>query len=248
MPLLLLLALALAGLTSSCSSPGSDPAPRAEKSAHAGIPVWWSSSELNILRISDIDRELAKPLENGITVTDAAKEKGLVSDCATARELQAQGYAAQYPRDIAALGILTAKCLALDALKTARPAARSEMPQRPYTPQVLEFLPAALAPALTGVQQRAVERATQKGDPLRVVEMTVGFEAARDEEIHIQGEGWQETLVLLGKADFDGDSVQDWLLRADLAIERGTYRNSRLFLLSRNSPDAVIAVKRELKP
>ena len=81
-----------------------------------------------------------------------------------------------------------------------------------------------------------------------MVESTVAFEAARDEEIHINGEGWQETLVVLAKADFDGDDKQDWLLRADLAVERGTYRNSRLFLISRISPESVMIVKRELKP
>ena len=122
------------------------------------------------------------------------------------------------------------------------------MPLPPYSARLIEFLPAALAPALSGAQQVAIERATKGGEPIRMVESTVAFEAARDEEIHINGEGWQETLVVLAKADFDGDDKQDWLLRADLAVERGTYRNSRLFLISRISPESVMIVKRELKP
>ncbi len=212
------------------------------------FPVWWSSSELGVVRLADIDAELAKPFDGGITVNNAAKDKALVADCSSARDLQSKGYAAQYPRDIAVLGVLTAKCLALEALKSAKPARSSYMPERPYTPRVIEYLPAALAPAFSKDQLLAVERATKRGEPIRMVEVTVAFEAARDEEIHINGEGWQETLMVLGKGDFDGDQQQDWLLRSDLAVERGTYRNSRLFLVSRNSSDSVITVKRELKP
>jgi hypothetical protein len=210
--------------------------------------VWWSTSELGIARLTDIDTELTKPFEGGIVVNSPAKEKGLVANCGTALDLQAHGYTAQYPRDIAVLGILTAKCLTLQAFKTAKPAKTSYMPERPYSTRLLDYLPAALAPAVSGAQQEIIERATKGGEPIRMVEPTVAFEAARDEEIHINGEGWQETLMVLGRADFDGDGKQDWLLRADLAMERGTYRNSRLFLLTRNSPDSVLRVTRELKP
>ncbi len=41
-------------------------------------------------------------------------------DCASARSLQTQEYIAQYPRDIAVLGVLTAKCLGLEAPKRER--------------------------------------------------------------------------------------------------------------------------------
>ena len=235
--------LLIAALTG-CAGPGSPP----RRAAPESVRIWWSTSELGILRLADIDSELAKPFEGGITLTNSAKEKSLAADCATARDLQARGYAAQYPRDIALLGIWTAKCLTLTALRTAQPAQAAFMPLPPYSARLIEFLPAALAPALSGAQRVAIERATKGGEPIRMVESTVAFEAARDEEIHINGEGWQETLVVLAKADFDGDDKQDWLLRADLAVERGTYRNSRLFLISRISPESVMIVKRELKP
>jgi len=218
--------------------------------AQAGqaIPVWWSTSELGIARLSDIDSELAKPFEGGITLSNAEREKALVADCATARDLQARGFAAQYPRDISTLGVLTAKCLALEALRTVKPARMSFLPTRPYSASIIEFLPAALAPTGSAARAIAIQRATAGGQPIRMVEVTVAFEAARDEEILIKGEGWQETLTLLGRGDFDADGKQDWLLRADLAMEGGTNHNSRLFLMSRDSPDEVIAVKRELKP
>lgn len=233
----LCLILALAGC-----NPDPDPAQR------SAVPVWWSTSELGISRLAEVDAELTKPFDGGLVVNGPAKERGLVANCGTALDLQARGYKAQYPRDIAALGVLTAKCLTLQAFKTAKPASISFMPERPYNARLLEVLPAALAPAISGAQQEVIERATKGGEPIRMVEPTVVFEAARDEEIHINGEGWQETLMVLGRADFDGDGKQDWLLRADLAMERGTYRNSRLFLLTRNSPDSVLRVTRELKP
>ena len=200
------------------------------------------------MRLADINGELAKPFDGGIAVSNRTKEKGLIANCASARELQSQGYAAQYPRDIAALGVLTAKCLALEALKSAQAARTSYMPTRPYGSRIVEILPAAFAPALSTGQQTAIERATKGGEPIRMVEVTVQFEAELDEEIHIVGEGWQETLALLARGDFDNDSRLDWLVRADLAVERGTHRVSRLFLVSRKSPDSVMHVARELKP
>ena len=247
--------LLLAGATVGCAPPRTEqPAPRSESGvrdnapAAAEIPVWWSTSELGITRLQDIPAEMAKPFEGGITVSNAAKEKALAADCGTARELQAQGYKAQYPRDIAVLGVMTAKCMALTALLTVKPAHTSFLPKRPYSSMLVEMLPAALAPSFSTAQQLAIERATKGGQPIRMVEVTVTFEAALDEEIHIAGEGWQETLMMLARGDFDGDSKLDWLLRADLAMERGTHRNSRLFLMSRSSPDSVISVTRELKP
>ncbi len=239
-----------------CTPPRSEsPAPHSDTSegalsapARAAIPVWWSTSELGITRLSDIPTEMTKPFEGGITVSNQAKEKALAADCATARELQAQGYTAQYPRDIAVLSVWTAKCMALNALLTVKPALLSFLPQRPYGPNLMEILPAALAPAFSSSQLLAIERATLGGQPIRMVEVTVKFEGAVDEEIHISGEGWQETLMLLARGDFDGDSKLDWLLRADLSMQRGTHRSARLFLMSRSSPDSVIAIRRELKP
>ncbi len=242
-PLLLLTLAAIAALAGCRATPETGTRARATPETK---PIWWSSTELGIMRLADIDSELAKPFDGGITVTNPAKEKALVADCPTARDLQSRGYSAQYPRDIGVLGILTAKCLALAALKTAQPARGSYMPERPFDARLVEFLPATLAPAISATQQSAIERATKGGEPIRMVESTVAFEAARDDEIHINGEGWQETLMLLGRADFDGDAKEDWLLRADLAMQHGTHRISRLYVLSRNSPDAVMSVKREL--
>jgi hypothetical protein len=228
--------------------PAPDPPPRPSSSPNEAHPVWWSRSELAIARLSDIDGEMAKPFEGGLAVTSPAKEKGLVADCATAIDLQAKGLVAHYPRDIALLGVLTAKCLTLDALKTAKPARVSYMPTRPYGGRLIDILPAALAPASTPNQRVAIERATAGGQPIRMVEVTVGFEAARDEEILITGEGWQETLIVLARGDFDGDGKLDWLLRTDLAVERGTHRISRLFLISSDGADKVMRMVRELKP
>ena len=218
-------------------------------SAAAGPVVWWSTSELGITRLSGIDAELAKPFEGNLAVSNKAKEKGSIVDCASARSLQTQGYVAQYPRDIAVLGVLTAKCLALEALKTAQPARTSYMPVSPYDGRVIDMLPAALAPAVSVEQQTTIDAAGRGGQPIRMVESTVAFVAARgDDEILLGGEGWQETLVLLGRGDFNGDSKLDWLVRSDLAVQRGTHRVSRLFLLTRDSPEMVMRVIRELKP
>ena len=211
--------------------------------------VWWSTSELGISRLSNINAELAKPFDGNLVVSNKTKDKGLIVDCASARNLQTQGYVAQYPRDIAVLGVLTAKCLALEALKTAQPARINYMPVSPYDGRVIDMLPAAFAPALSAAQQATIDAAGRGGQPIRMVESTVTFVAARgDDEILLSGEGWQETLVLLGRGDFDGDSKLDWLVRSDLAVQRGTHRVSRLFLLTRDSPEMVMRVIREIKP
>lgn len=215
--------------------------------AAAAVPIKWSSAELGVSRLESIDTELGKAFDAPITV-GRKNERGTCADCASTRELLSKGYAAIYPRDIATLGVLTAKCLGLEALKSARQARASYMPAPPFNASLIEILPADLAPTITPAQQQAVASASMAGQPLRKVEVTVAFEAARDEEIHIAGEGWQETLVLLGRADFDSDGLQDWLVRADLAMERGTNRVSRLFLFTRDSSRVPLRTIRELKP
>lgn len=207
----------------------------------------FASAELGVSRREDAAGEMAKPFEAPVTV-GRKTERATAADCASARDLQSQGYRALYPRDIAALGVMTARCLGLEALKAAQPARLNYMPESPFSASLVELLPAVLAPATTQEQQQAIERAARDGQPLRKVEVTVGLEAAREDEIHIAGEGWQETLMLLGRADFDGDGKQDWLVRADLAMQHGTHRVSRLFLLTRDSPDSLIRAVRELKP
>ncbi|MBM3796025.1 MAG: hypothetical protein FJW31_18645 [Acidobacteria bacterium] len=105
-----------------------------------------------------------------------------------------------------------------------------------------------LAPAFSATQQALINDATRSGHPIADVEPTVGFEAARGVEIYIAGGEWQETLVVLARADFDGDGKLDWLTRADLAMRRGTHRVSGLFLLTRPQPEALIKTARELSP
>ncbi|MCC6536832.1 MAG: hypothetical protein IT162_04735 [Bryobacterales bacterium] len=241
-------------LAGSCASP--EPAVKPDASSAAGssssspeIPPRFSSAELGIRTPAEAQAEFAKPFEGGVTVSHKPRGKGMVADCASALDLQAQGYAAVYPRDIGALGILTAKCLALQLAATARPARVSHFPAPgEVSSQILEFLPAGLAPALSATQQALINDASRSGRPLSAVEVTAAFEAARGDEIYIAGEEWQETLVVLARADFDGDGKLDWLTRADLAMRRGTHRVSRLFLLSRPEPQSLIRVARELSP
>lgn len=247
--LLLLLSACGGGSTQPQAQQQQPAAPRNESAAasSATIPIRWSSAELGVTRLESIDSELAKAFEAPITV-GRKTERATCADCASTRELLNKGYAALYPRDIATLGVLVAKCLGLEALKSARQARTSFMPAPPFNASLIEVLPADLAPNLTPAQQQAVASAAVAGQPLRKVEVTVAFEAARDEEIHIAGEGWQETLLLLGRADFDGDGKQDWLVRADLAMQRGTNRVSRLFLFTRDSSVGLLRTIRELKP
>ncbi len=243
-----LMLLGACGPPEPASAPAAPPA-SATNAAGSALPPRFSSAELGIRSASEAPAEFAKPFEGGITVSYKPKGKGLVADCASALDLQAQGYAAVYPRDIGALGILTAKCLALQLVGSAQPARVSYLPAPgEVQARILEVLPAGLAPAFSATQQALVSDATRSGRPLSAVEATVAFEAARGDEIYIAGEEWQETLVVLARADFDGDGKQDWLTRADLAMRRGTHRVSRLFVLSRTQPDAVIKIARELAP
>jgi len=61
---------------------------------------------------------------------------------------------------------------------------------------------------------------------------------ARSDEIVVTGTGFKETLVLWGRGDFDGDGRQDLLVETRDTLTEGTYRNLRLFVLSRETPTA----------
>ena len=110
-----------------CGPPDPTPAPSpkpnaAASAADAAYPPRFSSAELGIRTAADAPGEFAKPFEAGVTVSSKPKGKAMAADCSSALDLQTQGYAAVYPRDIGALGILTAKCLALQLVATAKPA------------------------------------------------------------------------------------------------------------------------------
>jgi hypothetical protein len=62
----------------------------------------------------------------------------------------------------------------------------------------------------------------------------------------VQAGGWHGVVRYLARADFDGDGVEDLLVRRDAEADGGSFRASALFLLSQTDQDRCIHVTRVL--
>ena len=66
------------------------------------------------------------------------------------------------------------------------------------------------------------------------------------DRIIVSGKEFREQLILWGRGDFNGDGNEDLLVQSLDTLTEGTYRNTRLFVLTRKSADAALSVVREL--
>jgi len=62
----------------------------------------------------------------------------------------------------------------------------------------------------------------------------------------VSGAGWSGTITLLGRGDFDGDGVEDLMVKRTGGVQRGTAVESSLFLLTRTPDRGCVRVVRQV--
>ena len=63
-----------------------------------------------------------------------------------------------------------------------------------------------------------------------------------DDEMTVWTTGWMVRLTLVARGNFTADGVDDMLLISSGGATEGSYGTTRLYLMSRNKPDAVLHV------
>ena len=221
--------------------------------ASGTYPVRWSKALL-LPALTAIDTELARKFETPIEVVGSSERKATVGDCHSALELLANGFEA--PRDVEqrVLRAESIRCLALRALRTAAPARRSAVNAFPLSEKVLEVLPPSLAAAASDEALQRLREAEARGQSWRDVVgnavMTVEPAAGDrpDSSLVVESRGWRSRVTVYAQADLDGDGNEDLMLRVDEEAVRGTYRNHRLVIVTRDPGRESFRTVREVRP
>jgi len=139
-------------------------------------------------------------------------------------------------------------CLVFSELRGALPAHSSFLRELKWDEQVLRLLPPQLAISVSAESKRAAETAANQGRNWQDVDPSVAASAGSKgpEEIVVTGNGFSERLILWGRGDFDGDGIEDLLVQSFDTLTEGTYRNTRLFVLTRRSAGGHFSLVRSL--
>jgi hypothetical protein len=113
---------------------------------------------------------------------------------------------------------------------------------------VILLLPPQLAITVSDDADKSARVAASQGrnwkdfDPaITAVRSTKG-----PDEIVVTGKGFLERLILWGRGDFTGDGSESFLVQSLDTLTEGTYRNTRLFVLTRASTSGGLSVARTL--
>lgn len=137
-------------------------------------------------------------------------------------------------------------CVALEALRSARPAATSYLREFQLNSAALAKLSPILAPAVSNEKIAEARHAAEEGESWRqFVPAAHAKPLLKPGVLDVTQPDWDATITEYGRGDFNGDGVDDLLVRADYAATKGTYRNARLFLLSRKSEAGILEVIKE---
>jgi hypothetical protein len=229
---------------SSCNRP---------QESRAGIPLRWSADALELAANESPAAALAKSFEDAFDVRKG-KDKAQARDCASVFRVLAAGYQTEFDRDLQVLLLTGLRCRALEDLAKAKPAQTSYLSDFHLEAAPLNMLPAALASVVSGDEESARKKAIAQGaswadyDPkAKVLTENKANENATALEVATAGD-FAQRLEKIASGDFDGDGVEDWLITDESYARQGTYRASRMVLVTRKGPNEPLRVIRELMP
>ena len=145
------------------------------------------------------------------------------------------------PADQRPLLFQRAHCRGLAWLRDARPSRQSFLGELPLDLQTARALPDALIPALGAPRKpRPSRRSWQAADPRLALMPTPPPRPG----LYLRGRGYEARLSIYGRGDFDGDGIEDVLVRRDGYARGGSYQEFGLFLLTRTAEGAPLTVLR----
>jgi hypothetical protein len=206
--------------------------------------VQWAP-ELALTDLARISQRLDKPFDSPLTLKRSGQTVKC-ANCASLLQRRRTGYATVPESDAQAVQSLAVDCLAIEAVGRARPARTSFLRALRFGPETLSLLPPGLAPSISNEDRDKAQSATAKG--LSWKQFDPAATASPDGSgLVVVSDDIRTLIKIYGRGDFTGDGIDDLLLRVDTAALHGSYRSSRLFLLTRSSPSATLRIARELK-
>ncbi len=133
----------------------------------------------------------------------------------------------------------TVPCEALALLLQARPAAHSALAPASAPELATAAYPGALWPDPSAqAQAQAQARRPSPGTHLARASGQPRWKPAADGSLSLQNQRWRVSLTLLALGDFDGDGWEDAAYRWQAESRQGSYADSRLLVLTRQSGQA----------
>lgn len=205
-------------------------------------PVQWNS-KLHVTSRAEVPHRLADPWSEPLPVSRPAdKAKAVMNNCVTYFDLTRQGYQATPVRDQQREGAI---CHALQALQQAVPAQRSFLPGPPFTEHIADVLPPEAGLIISEDDRRRLTDAKSKGlslaeaDPIHRIRIQTG------EKVLIEGPDWGIRLEFYARGDFNGDGVEDLLVKTTGWLTEGSYQVIRLLLLTQLTEKGILKLIRE---
>lgn len=203
------------------------------------------SSRLNLSSASEIDKRLDAPFAEGAAPAGANNCTELLAKCGVTSKGNCAG---QFPsasdRDLQALKSTFADCLILRELQRATPATSSHVAALKWDEHVLPLLPPQLAINVSDEWTRKAEEAAARGESWPAFDKSAIAATDGLDQIVVHGNGFVERVILWGRGDLNGDGLEDLLVQTLDTLTGGTYRNTRLFILTRKTPRGKLSVVR----
>jgi len=205
------------------------------------------SAELGLASLADIDEALARPMDQSWEITLADKSKRTIKSCKDLLAVAKSSFDLPTEDDWGNYWSQGARCFALDALRSAKPAPRSELGWFKLSAAGIAKLSPRLAMSVSpdGLEEaKKAETACQpwgKYDGTLKVRMEKGVDKAR-----LRSEGWTGRLTLYARGDLDGDGLEDLLLRRDGHVAGGSASDTTVFIVTQTSPKGCTHVVRSM--
>ncbi len=220
-------------------------------SAEELYPIWWSP-KLELDSLESIDDRLARPFwdpsvnPSGLPLYPEEYRQEDMREARNCVELFALRELGYYARPYHAFKLMLALeswCRAITALRTAKPAERSFVQGFRFDGASLDVIP-PMALLGWGCWELCWQHAANH-QRLSLAEVHPDIEITGVDDLlielempNVQG----DSLELVGRADFDGDGLEDLLVIHDTHAIGGTYGGTHDMLLTRDAPGAVMTV------
>jgi hypothetical protein len=200
------------------------------------------NARLDVTSAEDLKKLLGEPFKKGVVHPSG------VLNCVQllARQRNTREASGQ---DFQAAQSLRAQCVVLQELELAVPAKTSSLHDLSWDDHVLPLLPPQLAITVSRESTNDAAKAADAGRNWRDFDPSIAasISSKGPDEIVVTGDGFTERLVLWGRGDFTKDGVESLLVQSFDTLTEGTYRNTRLFLLTRSSKNEQLTVSRSIQ-
>ena len=133
-------------------------------------------------------------------------------------------------------------CAAWGMVQAARAASHSRLDAFESAKDPTRLLPPLLTLTDFLEDRSKVEAAAAKCRSWKAFDASLRVKNRTADGFEVRAEGWLGKVQYLARADFDGDGVEDLLVRREGGADGGSYRAVALFLLSQTDQDRCIRV------